>query len=104
MHEHDSSARPFSLQINTSARRTLQRNVWLDSYFIIVGLLRRWRTDLARAWGDGKFLLRDRNYGALLNANRTYYLTDLNRPFLSFNGPRRLMRPRKRRATPTLHG
>jgi alpha,alpha-trehalase len=53
-----------------------------DSYFIIVGLLRDGRTDLARSMVEN-FFFEIENYGALLNANRTYYLTRSQPPFLS---------------------
>ena len=53
-----------------------------DSYFIIVGLLRDGRTELARGMVEN-FFFEIENYGALLNANRTYYLTRSQPPFLS---------------------
>jgi len=53
-----------------------------DSYFIIVGLLRDGRLDLARGMVDN-FFFEIEHYGALLNANRTYYLTRSHPPFLS---------------------
>src|SRR3981081_1377689 len=53
-----------------------------DSYFIIVGLLRAGRIDLARGMVEN-FFFEIENYGALLNANRTYYLTRSQPPFLS---------------------
>src|SRR3982074_104078 len=53
-----------------------------DSYFIILGLLRDGRTGLARGMVEN-FLFEIENYGALLNANRTYYLTRSQPPFLS---------------------
>jgi alpha,alpha-trehalase len=53
-----------------------------DSYFIILGLLRDHRVDLARGMVDNFFFEID-NYGAVLNANRTYYLTRSQPPFLS---------------------
>jgi alpha,alpha-trehalase len=53
-----------------------------DSYFIIIGLLRDGRTDLARGMVEN-FFFEIENYGALLNANRTYYLTRSQPPFLS---------------------
>src|SRR6267378_2206553 len=45
-----------------------------DSYFIIVGLLRDSRLDLAQDMVNN-FLYEVEHYGAVLNANRTYYLT-----------------------------
>lgn len=53
-----------------------------DSYFIIRGLLRDGRLDLARGMVDN-FFFEIENYGAVLNANRTYYLTRSQPPFLS---------------------
>ena len=53
-----------------------------DSYFIILGLLRDGRTELARGMVEN-FFFEIENYGALLNANRTYYLTRSQPPFLS---------------------
>jgi alpha,alpha-trehalase len=53
-----------------------------DSYFIILGLLRDGRTDLARGMVEN-FFFEIESYGALLNANRTYYLTRSQPPFLS---------------------
>jgi len=53
-----------------------------DSYFIIRGLLQAGRVDLARGMVDN-FLFEIENYGAMLNANRTYYLTRSQPPFVS---------------------
>jgi alpha,alpha-trehalase len=53
-----------------------------DSYFIIRGLLRDGRIDLARRMVDN-FFFEIEHYGAVLNANRTYYLTRSQPPFLS---------------------
>jgi alpha,alpha-trehalase len=53
-----------------------------DSYFIIRGLLRAGRVELARGMVDN-FLFEVEHYGAMLNANRTYYLTRSQPPFLS---------------------
>ncbi len=53
-----------------------------DSYFIIRGLLRSGRVDLARGMVDN-FFFEIEHYGAMLNANRTYYLTRSQPPFLS---------------------
>jgi alpha,alpha-trehalase len=53
-----------------------------DSYFIQVGLLRDHEIDLARDMADN-FLYEIRNYGKILNANRTYYLTRSQPPFLT---------------------
>jgi alpha,alpha-trehalase len=53
-----------------------------DSYFIVRGLLRAGREDLARGMVDN-FFFEIEHYGAMLNANRTYYLTRSQPPFLS---------------------
>ena len=53
-----------------------------DSYFIIRGLLRDGRLELARGMVDN-FFFEIKYYGAVLNANRTYYLTRSQPPFLS---------------------
>ena len=53
-----------------------------DSYFIIRGLLRSGRIELARGMVDNLFFEIE-HYGAMLNANRTYYLTRSQPPFLS---------------------
>jgi len=53
-----------------------------DSYFIVVGLLRDGRLDLARDMVNN-FLFEVEHYGAVLNANRTYYLTRSQPPFLT---------------------
>jgi alpha,alpha-trehalase len=53
-----------------------------DSYFIVRGLLRAGRLDLARGMVDN-FFFEIEHYGAMLNANRTYYLTRSQPPFLS---------------------
>ena len=53
-----------------------------DSYFIVLGLVEDHRTDLARDMVEN-FFFEIANYGAILNANRTYYLTRSQPPFLS---------------------
>jgi alpha,alpha-trehalase len=53
-----------------------------DSYFIIRGLLRDHRTDLAKGMVENFFFEID-HYGGVLNANRTYYLSRSQPPFLS---------------------
>ncbi len=53
-----------------------------DSYFIIRGLLRAGRIELARDMVDN-FFFEIEHYGAMLNANRTYYLTRSQPPFVS---------------------
>jgi alpha,alpha-trehalase len=66
-----------------------------DSYFIIRGLLRAGRVELARGMVDN-FFFEIEHYGAMLNANRTYYLTRSQPPFLSsmFVDVYEAMRPR----------
>jgi alpha,alpha-trehalase len=53
-----------------------------DSYFIVRGLLRSGRVELARGMVDN-FFFEIEHYGAMLNANRTYYLSRSQPPFLS---------------------
>jgi alpha,alpha-trehalase len=53
-----------------------------DSYFELVGLLRDNRVDLARGMVDN-FLFEIEHYGTVLNANRSYYLTRSQPPFLT---------------------
>ncbi|MBV9083972.1 MAG: trehalase [Acidobacteriaceae bacterium] len=53
-----------------------------DSYFIQVGLLRDGELKLAKNMADN-FLYEVRNYGKVLNANRTYYLNRSQPPFLT---------------------
>jgi alpha,alpha-trehalase len=53
-----------------------------DSYFIQVGLLRAGEIELARDMTDN-FVYEIENYGKILNANRTYYLTRSQPPFLT---------------------
>ena len=53
-----------------------------DSYFIILGLVEDKRTDLAKDMVEN-FFFEIENYGAILNANRTYYFTRSQPPFLS---------------------
>jgi len=52
-----------------------------DSYFIVLGLLADHREALARGMVDN-FLFEVEHYGGVLNANRTYYLTRSQPPFL----------------------
>jgi alpha,alpha-trehalase len=53
-----------------------------DSYFIILGLVRDRRIDLARGMVEN-FFFEIEHYGTVLNANRTYYLTRSQPPFLT---------------------
>jgi alpha,alpha-trehalase len=53
-----------------------------DSFFIQMGLLRDGEVELARDMADN-FLYEIREYGKVLNANRTYYLTRSQPPFLT---------------------
>ncbi|HYK87940.1 MAG TPA: trehalase family glycosidase [Acidobacteriota bacterium] len=53
-----------------------------DSYFIQIGLLRDNLVPFARDLADN-FLYEVRNYDRILNANRTYYLTRSQPPFLT---------------------
>jgi neutral trehalase len=58
-----------------------------DSYFIILGLVTDKRTDLARGMVE--------NYGAILNANRTYFFTALPASLPHLNDPRGLRAPHR---------
>ncbi|KAL2862923.1 glycoside hydrolase [Aspergillus lucknowensis] len=53
-----------------------------DSYFIVLGLLRSGRADLARST-ILNFCFCIEHYGKILNANRTYYLCRSQPPFLT---------------------
>src|SRR5579864_7953062 len=53
-----------------------------DSYFIIRGLVEDKRIDLARGMVEN-FFFEIEHYGAVLNANRTYYLSRSQPPFLT---------------------
>jgi alpha,alpha-trehalase len=53
-----------------------------DSYFETLGLLEDGRFDLARAMVDN-FVYQINHYGKILNANRSYYLTRSQPPFLT---------------------
>jgi len=53
-----------------------------DSYFIVLGLLRDGRLDLAQGMVEN-FFFEIEHYGEILNANRTYYFTRSQPPFLS---------------------
>jgi len=53
-----------------------------DSYFIVRGLMRDGRRELAQGMVRN-FLFEIEHYGAVLNANRTYYLSRSQPPFLT---------------------
>jgi alpha,alpha-trehalase len=53
-----------------------------DSYFILRGLLRAGKVGLARGMVEN-FFFEIEHYGAVLNANRTYYLSRSQPPFLT---------------------
>jgi alpha,alpha-trehalase len=53
-----------------------------DSYFIVLGLVADHKNDLARGMVENQ-LFEVKHYGAVLNANRSYYLTRSQPPFLS---------------------
>ena len=53
-----------------------------DSYFIILGLLREGKLGLAHGMVEN-FFYEIEHYGGILNANRTYYFTRSQPPFLS---------------------
>lgn len=53
-----------------------------DSYFIVLGLLRDGEVEMARGMVEN-FIYEIDHYGTILNANRTYYLTRSQPPFLT---------------------
>lgn len=53
-----------------------------DSYFIVLGLVADHQTEMAKNMVDNQ-LFEVENYGAVLNANRSYYLTRSQPPFLT---------------------
>jgi alpha,alpha-trehalase len=53
-----------------------------DSYFMVLGLLQDGRPELARSTADN-LLYEEEHYGIIPNANRTYYLTRSQPPFLT---------------------
>jgi alpha,alpha-trehalase len=53
-----------------------------DSYFILLGLIQDNRTDLAQGMVEN-FFFEIVNYGAILNANRTYFFTRSQPPLLT---------------------
>ena len=53
-----------------------------DTYFTILGLLRAHRLELAKGMVEN-FFYEIQHYGSILNANRTYYLTRSQPPFLT---------------------
>ena len=53
-----------------------------DSYFIALGLVNDGKVELAKALAD-HMIYQIQHYGAILNANRTYYLTRSQPPFLT---------------------
>ncbi len=56
-----------------------------DSYFIVLGLLNDGRVELAQGM-VAHFLYEIEHYGKILNANRSYYLTRSQPPFLTAMG------------------
>ncbi len=53
-----------------------------DSYFIVLGLLQDGKIEIAKSIVDN-FIYQIKHYGKILNANRTYYLTRSQPPFLT---------------------
>ncbi len=53
-----------------------------DSYFILLGLVHDHQSDLARGMVEN-FFFEIENYGAVLNANRTYFFSRSQPPFLT---------------------
>jgi len=71
-----------------------------DSYFILLGLEADHREALAKGIVDN-FLFEVEHYGSVLNANRTYYLTRSQPPFLTSMIRMVYKNPRSFPATPT---
>jgi alpha,alpha-trehalase len=71
-----------------------------DSYFIVIGLEADHREALAKGMVDN-FLFEIEHYGAVLNANRTYYLTRSQPPFLTSMIRAVYENPASFQATPT---
>ena len=67
-----------------------------DSYFEALGLLMDGRVDLAKAMVDN-FVYQITHYRKILNANRTYYLTRSQPPFLTSDGARGVRAPSPKR-------
>lgn len=67
-----------------------------DSYFITLGLLEEDKLELAKCMVDN-LLYQIQPYGRILNANRTYYLTRSQAPFLFIDGQGGIPQTRKKR-------
>ncbi|HLP17979.1 MAG TPA: trehalase family glycosidase, partial [Bacteroidota bacterium] len=77
----DSSGRPVAVPYVVPGGRFNEMYGW-DSYFITLGLLADGKTDLARSMVDQQ-VYEIMQYGKILNANRTYYLSRSQPPFLT---------------------
>jgi alpha,alpha-trehalase len=79
--QKNKSGEPESLPYVVPGGRFNEMYGW-DSYFIVLGLLEDGYLDLARAMVD-HHVYEITHYGKILNANRTYYLTRSQPPFLT---------------------
>ncbi len=79
IHEHGLLYLPFPYVV--PGGRFNEMYGW-DSYFIQLGLLRDGEIEMAKDMA-GNLLYEVREYGQVLNANRTYYLTRSQPPFLT---------------------
>lgn len=80
--EHDAAGQPVrGVPYVVPGGRFNELYCW-DSYFILLGLLEDGRIDLARGMADN-LLYEVQFYGKIPNANRTYYLTRSQPPFLT---------------------
>jgi alpha,alpha-trehalase len=82
--ERDADGRTRGLPFVVPGGRFNELYGW-DSYFEALGLLHDGRLDLAQAMVE-HFLYEIRHYGQVLNANRSYYLTRSQPPFLTSMG------------------
>jgi alpha,alpha-trehalase len=78
---HDSKGKWRGVPFVVPGGRFNEMYGW-DSYFETLGLLQDNRIDLARAMVDN-FVYEISHYGKILNANRSYYLTRSQPPFLT---------------------
>jgi alpha,alpha-trehalase len=79
--EGDSSGAPEGAPFVVPGGRFNEMYGW-DSYFIVLGLLQDGYVSLAKSIVDN-LVYEIRHYGKILNANRTYYLTRSQPPFLT---------------------
>lgn len=80
--EFDSQGRPVRGAPYVVPGGRFNELYYWDSYFTVLGLLQDGRKDLARGMADN-LLYAMEHYGKVPNANRTYYLTRSQPPFLT---------------------